>query len=122
VWRHRTSQRSSGWLRVRGRGAVFRTILLKVTGWNVLLAAASEKLVAMIQDKLTQMLGAGWARPFRQPRVVTPRPPAESPRPKRLPTDSGLRFHAPQNHFNFLSHSPPDSCRTRQLCEFPHFS
>ncbi len=33
-------------LRVRGRGSVFRVILHKVAGWNVLRAAASKKLRA----------------------------------------------------------------------------
>ena len=59
-----------GKLRVRGRGAVFRTILLKVAGWNVLRASASEKLRAMVQDKLIQLLGAGWAWPFGQARLA----------------------------------------------------
>ena len=35
-----------GHLRVRGRGSVFRVLLHKVAGWNVLRAAASEKLRA----------------------------------------------------------------------------
>jgi len=59
-----------GRLRVRGRGAVFRTLLLKVSGWNVLRASASEKLRAMVQDQLTKLLGAGWAWPFGQGHVV----------------------------------------------------
>ena len=113
---------SLGWLRVRGRGAVFRTIVLKVTGWNVLrasaskkLRAASKKLRAMIQENLIQLLGAGWARPFGKPASSPPRPPVESCAPKRLPTDSGRRFHAPQNHFKFCPNSPPDICRKRQV-------
>ena len=59
-----------GRLRVRGRGAVFRTLLLKVSGWNVLRASASEKLRAMVQDQLTKLLGAGWAWPFGRVNVV----------------------------------------------------
>jgi hypothetical protein len=55
-----------GKLRVRGRGAVFRTVLLKVSGWNVLRASASEKLRAMVQEKLTNLLGAGWTGLFGQ--------------------------------------------------------
>ena len=53
-----------GWLRVRGRGAVFRTVLLKVSGWNLLRAAASPKLRALVQDELAKPLGAGWSGPF----------------------------------------------------------
>jgi len=59
-----------GRLRVRGRGAVFRTIILKVAGWNVLRASASEKLRAMVQEKLTQLLGAGWAWLFGQAQIT----------------------------------------------------
>jgi len=59
-----------GWLRVRGRGAVFRTLRLKVSGWNVLRASASEKLRAMVQEELTKLLGAGWAWPFGRAQVV----------------------------------------------------
>ena len=33
-------------VRVRGRGSVFRVIVHKVTGWNVLRAAAAEKTAA----------------------------------------------------------------------------
>ena len=75
VFRERYAQRSGiestnsglknrlclGWLRVRGRGAVFRTILLKVSGWNVLRASASKKLHAMVQAKIAKLLGFGWA-------------------------------------------------------------
>lgn len=57
---------SLGWLHVRGRGAVFRAILLKVSGWNVLRTAASKKLCAMVQEKLAKLLGIGWTRPFGQ--------------------------------------------------------
>ena len=59
-----------GRLRVRGRGAVFRTLLLKVSGWNVLRAAASGKLRALVRDELAKLLGARWAWPFGRARVV----------------------------------------------------
>jgi Transposase DDE domain len=48
-----------GRLRVRGRGSVFRVILNKLTGWNVLRAAASEKMRAWISDQVAQTLKAG---------------------------------------------------------------
>src|SRR6185503_7419092 len=37
-----------GKLRVRGRGSVFRVIWHKITGWNLLRAAASAKVRAVI--------------------------------------------------------------------------
>jgi hypothetical protein len=43
-------------LRVRGRGSVFRVILHKVTGWNVLRAAASRKLRAWVSNKVALTL------------------------------------------------------------------
>ena len=79
---------SLGWLRVRGRGAVFRTILLKVTGWNVLRAPASKKLRAMVQETPTQLLGAGWARPVGQTPIVTPPVASRFLRPLRPPNAS----------------------------------
>jgi hypothetical protein len=60
-----------GRLRVRGRGAVFRTLFLKVSGWNVLRAAASEKLHAMVRNELAKLLGAGWAWPFGRALLVS---------------------------------------------------
>ena len=48
-----------GRLRVRGRGSVFRVILNKLTGWNVLRAAASEKMRAWISVQVAQTLKAG---------------------------------------------------------------
>ena len=39
-----------GRLRVRGRGGVFRVLLHKVAGWNVLRAAASAKLLRVGED------------------------------------------------------------------------
>ena len=65
---------SLGRLRVRGRGAVFRTLLLKVSGWNVLRASASERLRAMVRNELTKLLGAGWDWPFGRAHVVAPSP------------------------------------------------
>ena len=46
-------------LRVRGRGSVFRVILHKVAGWNVLRAAASEKLRAWVKAQVAQTLKGG---------------------------------------------------------------
>jgi hypothetical protein len=43
-------------LRVRGRGSVFRVILHKVAGWNVLRAAASKKLRAWVSNEVAQTL------------------------------------------------------------------
>ena len=56
-----------GRLRVRGRGSVFRVLLHKVAGWNVLRAAASKKLSAWVDpsgpDARDRRLGAS-GRPF----------------------------------------------------------
>lgn len=46
-------------LRVRGRGSVFRVILHKVAGWNVLRAAASKKLRAKVKIQVEQALSGG---------------------------------------------------------------
>jgi len=43
-------------LRVRGRGSVFRVMLHKVAGWNVLRAAASEKMRAWVSGQVAQAL------------------------------------------------------------------
>jgi hypothetical protein len=43
-------------LRVRGRGSVFRVILHKVAGWNVLRAAASKKMRAWVSGQVAQTL------------------------------------------------------------------
>jgi hypothetical protein len=43
-------------LRVRGRGSVFRVILHKVTGWNVLRAAASTKMREWVRNEVAQTL------------------------------------------------------------------
>ncbi len=45
-----------GRLRVRGRGSVFRVILHKVAGWNVLRAAASQKLRAWVRTQVARTL------------------------------------------------------------------
>jgi len=91
-----------GRLRVRGRGAVFRTLLLKVSGWNVLRAAASEKLRAMVRGELAKLLGAGWAGPFGRARVVP-----------RSPVSQFLRSQASSNIFRF---TPP---RAATLFQYP---
>jgi hypothetical protein len=52
----------SGWknrpglnrLKVRGRGSVFRVILHEVAGWNVLWAAASQKLRTLVSSRVAQ--------------------------------------------------------------------
>jgi hypothetical protein len=93
---------SLGWLRVRGRGAVFRTILLKVSGWNVLRASASEKLRAMVQEELAKLLGAEWAWPFGQVHVVP-----------ILPESRFRRFQMFSNSFRFTPR------RTAKLFHFP---
>jgi hypothetical protein len=46
-------------LRVRGRGSVFRVILHKVAGWNVLRAAASKTLRARVKAQVEQALKGG---------------------------------------------------------------
>ncbi len=46
-------------LRVRGRGSVFRVILHKVAGWNVLRAAASKKMRAWVSGQVAQTLKGG---------------------------------------------------------------
>lgn len=90
-----------GWLRVRGRGAVFRTILLKVSGWNVLRASASEKLRAMVQEKLIKLLGSGWAWLFGQTRVVTLSPASRFECPQTTPKRFGLAFSRAAESFQF---------------------
>jgi len=48
-----------GTLRVRGRGSVFRVLWHKVAGWNLLRAAASAKLRAVVADAVARSLGLG---------------------------------------------------------------
>ncbi len=62
-------------LRVRGRGSVFRVILHKVTGWNVLRAAASKKMRAWVSDRSgpdaeRRRIWADWATLRRRFTVV----------------------------------------------------
>jgi Transposase DDE domain len=50
-------------LRVRGRGSVFRVILHKVAGWNVLRAAASKTMRAWVSGQVAQTLKGGESGP-----------------------------------------------------------
>ena len=56
-----------GRLPVRGRGSVFRVILHKVAGWNVLRAAASEKLRAWVQTQVARTLKGSESGPIGGP-------------------------------------------------------
>jgi hypothetical protein len=56
-----------GRLRVRGRGSVFRVLLHKVAGWNLLRAAASEKLRARMRIQVAQTLKSGESGPIARP-------------------------------------------------------
>jgi hypothetical protein len=56
-----------GRLRVRGRGSVFRVLLHKVAGWNVLRAAASAKLRAWVKTQVAQTLKSGESGPIARP-------------------------------------------------------
>jgi hypothetical protein len=53
-----------GRLPVRGRGSVFRVILHKVAGWNVLRAAASETLRAWVRTKVAETLKGSESEPI----------------------------------------------------------
>ena len=55
-----------GQLRVRGRGSVFRAIMHKLAGWNVLRAAASKKLRAWVGERVAESLEAGISGQFGQ--------------------------------------------------------
>jgi hypothetical protein len=55
-----------GRLKVRGRGSVFRVILHKVAGWNVLRAAASTKLRARVSVQVAQTLKGGESGPIAE--------------------------------------------------------
>ena len=46
-------------LRVRGRGSVFRVIGHKIAGWNVLRAAASDKVRAWVAARMAESVGFG---------------------------------------------------------------
>jgi hypothetical protein len=56
-----------GRLSVRGRGSVFRVILHKVAGWNVLRAAASTKLRAWVRIRVAQTLKGSESGPIGGP-------------------------------------------------------
>jgi Transposase DDE domain len=50
-------------LKIRGRGSVFRVILHKAAGWNVLRAAASKKMRAWVSGQVTQTFKGGESGP-----------------------------------------------------------
>jgi Transposase DDE domain len=56
-----------GRLRVRGRGSVFRVIVHKVAGWNLLRAAASETLRAWVRTQVAQTLKGGESGAIERP-------------------------------------------------------
>jgi len=61
-----------GCLSVRGRGSVFRVILHKIAGWNVLRAAASQKLRARVRAEVARTLkGSEFGRSGRFSGVVS---------------------------------------------------
>jgi hypothetical protein len=55
-----------GKLRVRGRGSVYRVIWHKVAGWNLLRAAASQKVRAVVAAAMARGLGLGGSAQIRQ--------------------------------------------------------
>jgi hypothetical protein len=63
-----------GRLRVRGRGSVFRLLLHKVAGWNLLRAAASTKLRARVGIEVARTLKGGQSGLTEQPVAVAWRP------------------------------------------------
>lgn len=56
-----------GRLRVRGRGSVFRVILHTVAGWNVLRAAASQKLRSWVRTQVAPTLKGRESGPTERP-------------------------------------------------------
>jgi hypothetical protein len=56
-----------GRLRVRGRGSVFRVLLHKIAGWNVLRAAASTKLRAWVKTQVARTLKESESGPNGRP-------------------------------------------------------
>ena len=46
-----------GRLRVRGKASVFQSLLLKVTGWNILRAASSKRLMSSLRAILAALIG-----------------------------------------------------------------
>jgi hypothetical protein len=63
-----------GRLRVRGRGSVFRVLLHKVAGWNVLRAAASKKLRAWVRTRVAETLTGSESGPTAWPHTLGFRP------------------------------------------------
>jgi Transposase DDE domain len=61
-------------LKVRGRGSVFRVILHKVAGWNVLRAAASKTLRAQVSAQVAQTLKGAESGPIEGPYASLVRP------------------------------------------------
>jgi hypothetical protein len=56
-----------GRLRVRGRGSVFRVIVHKAAGWNLLRAAASQKLRAWMRTEVARTLKGGESGSIARP-------------------------------------------------------
>jgi hypothetical protein len=63
-----------GRLRVRGRGSVFRVLLHKVAGWNVLRAAASKKLRTWVRAQVAETLKGSESGPTARPHALVFRP------------------------------------------------
>jgi Transposase DDE domain len=63
-----------GRLRVRGRGSVFRVILHKVAGWNVLRAAATQKMRAWVRARVAEALKGGESGPIERSCALVSRP------------------------------------------------
>lgn len=63
-----------GQLRVRGRGSVFRVVLHKIAGWNVLRAAASPTLRAKMRLEVARTLNGGGSGPPERPFAAVLRP------------------------------------------------
>jgi Transposase DDE domain len=61
-------------LKIRGRGSVFRVILHKAAGWNVLRAAASKKMRAWVSGQVTQTFKGGESGPNERPFAPLLRP------------------------------------------------
>jgi hypothetical protein len=69
-----------GSLPVRGRGSVFRVIVHKVAGWNVLRAAASEQLRAWVRTQVDETRNGGGSGPIGRRSAAAVRPWALFPR------------------------------------------
>jgi hypothetical protein len=81
-------------LRVRGRGSVFRVILHKVAGWNVLRAAASTKVRAWVKAQVDQTLQGGETGSNEPACVPTLRPWGGWPRAFWGPSGGSRRWAA----------------------------